>query len=205
MPAAVRTATAADLRVVIDLARRFSNQIGFIPETQLEEDIAAGSIIITLENDTPAGYMLARPGLATFRECRPIFQTAVYLDAQRRHHGLALLQDIETTTRHAGKHVLQCMCREELESNFFWKAAGFVPIGRRTAVNARKQPLILWRKALTHHGRTLIHALPQEYRPTRPGGRWTTADDPRRQPPIERFTAEEAASLFTRNGPISDP
>ena len=83
---------------------------------------------IAEENDDAAGYILSRPKLRWQPAMRSITQAAVAMDAQRRHHGLALLARIEQESRSAGLLAIQACCAVGLDSNDFWRAAGFLPI-----------------------------------------------------------------------------
>jgi N-acetylglutamate synthase-like GNAT family acetyltransferase len=153
----VRTASIEDLKFVIALQKKFSNQLGFVPRQGLEWYLQAGRVSFVFENDCPAGYILGRD---SFRWCiamRPITQAAIAFDAQRRRHGLALVAAEETAAREAGQVALQAMCRSDLEANDFWIAAGFEEIGRYNPKTARRKTMICWRKRL-------ITAVPTWYR-----------------------------------------
>ncbi len=71
------------------------------------------------------------------------------MDAQRRHHGLQLLADLEAKARTAGQLAIQANCAADLEATEFWKAAGFTAIAHLTPDNVRGRDVICWRKALT--------------------------------------------------------
>src|SRR5947209_1089728 len=91
IPKPVTAAALSDLPYVVHLQKRHSTAVGFLPRAALEEKIRLGRIWLATENDEPAGFLhhgsLARP------EVR-IFQAAVQYDAQRRHHGMALVNDL---------------------------------------------------------------------------------------------------------------
>jgi hypothetical protein len=80
---------------------------------------------------------------------RSITQAAVAMDAQRRHHGLALLSRIESESRAMGLLAIQACCAVGLESNEFWHTAGFRPIVHMRPRNIRGREIICWRKPLT--------------------------------------------------------
>jgi hypothetical protein len=100
------------------------------------------------ENDESAGYLLCRPVLAWQPLMGSIVQAAVCMDAQRRHHGLALLLQIEERARARGQLALQANCAVGVEANEFWQAAGFKPIAHLTPATVSQREIICWRKPL---------------------------------------------------------
>jgi N-acetylglutamate synthase-like GNAT family acetyltransferase len=148
-PDQIRTATAADLKFVDSLQKKFANCVGFLPKVAIENLLGQGHIRLAMENDDGAGYILSRPRLVWQPKMRSITQACVAMDAQRRHHGLALLATISDEARAAGLLAIQACCAVGLESNSFWKAAGFVPVCHMTPTNVRGREIICWRKPLT--------------------------------------------------------
>jgi undecaprenyl pyrophosphate synthase len=71
------------------------------------------------------------------------------MDAQRRHHGLALLLKIEEEARQRGQVAIQANCAIGVEANEFWAAAGFKPIAHLTPQTKSQREIICWRKPLT--------------------------------------------------------
>lgn len=145
----LRTATLNDLKFVDSLQKKFAGAVGFLPRVAMENLLEAGHIRLALENDDGAGYLLSRPRLRWQPLMRSITQTAVAMDAQRRHHGLALLKRIESEAVAGGILAIQACCAVGLESNSFWIAAGFIPIVHMTPQNVRGREIICWRKPLT--------------------------------------------------------
>lgn len=148
-PDQVIVATSRHQGMVMDLQRKFTNQLGFIPSAATLWYIESGNCGIALENGEPCGMLLGRPAFRYQPLLRPITQAAVYMDAQRRHHGLALLAALEGRALKAGQLALQCCCAEELAANEFWSIAGFVPIDLLLPDNARGRGIVVWRKQLT--------------------------------------------------------
>jgi N-acetylglutamate synthase-like GNAT family acetyltransferase len=146
----IRPATVADTRYLRHLQRKFSDALGFLPTAAIDWYAESGNVAIAEENGEPAGYLLGRPALNWQPLLRPIYQAAVAMDAQRRHHGLALLRTVEAAAEAAGQTGLQANCAAGLEANEFWHAAGFIPICYLTPLNCRTRPLICWRKPLTN-------------------------------------------------------
>jgi N-acetylglutamate synthase-like GNAT family acetyltransferase len=148
-PDQIRTATAADLKFVDSLQKKFANCVGFLPKIAIENLLNAGHIRLAMENDDGAGYILSRPRLVWQPRMRSITQACVAMDAQRRHHGLALLETISAEATADGLLALQACCAVGLESNSFWQAAGFIPIVHMVPENVRGREIICWRKPLT--------------------------------------------------------
>lgn len=145
----VRIATPADLQFVLALQRKHTNAVGHLPTAAIEWYIAHERCTLAIENAEPAGYVLGRAALRWCIALRPITQAAICFDAQRRHHGLALVAAETTAAGEAGQIAIQAMCREGLDANEFWAAAGFDKIGSYAPGNARAREVICWRKQLT--------------------------------------------------------
>lgn len=147
-PAPIRIATAADRAFVDHLQRKFARCVGFLPRPAIEWYLDQQYVTLAQENDEPAGYLLGRKLLHWQPLLRPITQACVAMDAQRRHHGLALLATVEAEARAAGQIGIQACCATGLEANDFWRAAGFKPIVHMTPSNVRGREIICWRKPL---------------------------------------------------------
>jgi N-acetylglutamate synthase-like GNAT family acetyltransferase len=157
---AITIAKARDLKFIVHLQQKFSNQLGFLPVQALIEYVDNGWVGVAHENGEPCGYVLGRPAYKYQPLLRPITQTAVAMDAQRRKHGLALLDRLHLRAIAAGQQAMQATCRADLEANDFWSAAGFEPICELTPDNARQQPLIVWRKLLARCKPDWFHTPP---------------------------------------------
>lgn len=144
-------ATLSDLRFIDSLQKKFGRSLGFLPTAALELNLEAGNVDLCLENGEPAGYLLCRPRLAWQPLLASIVQAAVCMDAQRRHHGLALLLQVEERALAAGQVALQANCAVGVEANEFWAAAGFKPIAHLTPATVSGREIICWRKPLTRN------------------------------------------------------
>jgi ribosomal protein S18 acetylase RimI-like enzyme len=141
-------ATVDDLRFIDSLQRKFGRSLGFLPTAALVANLEAGNVDLCLENDEAAGYLLCRPVLGWQPLMGSIVQAAVCMDAQRRHHGLALLLQVEERARARGQLALQANCAIGVEANEFWQAAGFKPIAHLTPATKSGREIICWRKPL---------------------------------------------------------
>lgn len=146
----IEVATLADYKFINSLALHFATSVGFLPRQAVEAYIQAGNVEVIYENGDPAGFLLGNPRYRWCPQMRPIIQAAISYDLHRQHLGLALVAHRQRQAIAAGQVALQCMCRAGLEANVFWKAAGFVEIGRLKPPVARKKEIICWRKFLTH-------------------------------------------------------
>lgn len=141
-------ATPAHLKFVDHLQHKFGKSLGFLPTAALVANLEAGNVTLTNENDAEAGYLLVRPRLAWAPGMASIVQAAVCMDAQRRHHGLALLLLIESEAKRRGQVALQANCAIGVEANEFWQAAGFKPVAHLTPSTKSGREIICWRKPL---------------------------------------------------------
>lgn len=156
----LRVATAADLRFVDSLQKKYARALGFLPKPALEWYLEHGRVELVTENSDPAGYVLGLGHYRWFPRMRPITQAAVCMDAQRRHLGLSLVAKVVADAQAAGQIAVQAMCAEGLDANEFWRAAGFVLIGHTRPGNQRGRDILCWRKFLTRRIPPLLSALP---------------------------------------------
>jgi ribosomal protein S18 acetylase RimI-like enzyme len=147
-PQRLSRATVSDLRFIDSLQKKFGRSLGFLPTEALTTNLEAGNVDLAMENEEPAGYLLCRPRLSWQPLLGSIVQAAVAMDAQRRHHGLALLLQVEQRARAAGQVALQANCAIGVEANEFWQAAGFKPIAHLTPATKSGREIICWRKPL---------------------------------------------------------
>lgn len=147
-------------KVVFELQRKFSNQLGFLPSKALDFYIESRNTGIAIENGEPCGYVLGRPAFRYNPLMRPITQAAVFMDAQRRHHGLALIEAICRRAHAAKQLVVQASCAIDIEAVDFWMAAGFMPIGQHKLDNKRKREILVLRRALTMNVPAWFHTMP---------------------------------------------
>jgi N-acetylglutamate synthase-like GNAT family acetyltransferase len=167
-------ASLSDLRFIDSLQKKFGRSLGFLPTEALEKNLEAGNVDLCLENGDPAGYLLCRPVLSWQPGLSSIVQAAVCMDAQRRHHGLALLLQVEERARARGQVAMQANCAVGVEANEFWAAAGFKPIAHCTPATKSQREIIVWRKPLTR-------SLPRWFMdlPAKMGGRSLTPNSTR--------------------------
>lgn len=153
-------ATSKDLKFIDSLQRKFGRSLGFLPTAALVANLEQSNVDLAMENEEPAGYLLCRPRLSWQPLLASIVQAAVAMDAQRRHHGLALLLQVEERARAAGQVGIQANCAVGVEANEFWAAAGFKPIAHLTPATKSGREIICWRKPLVRKLPGWFTALP---------------------------------------------
>lgn len=127
------------------LQRRYTNEIGYIGQEATRVRVEQQNVLISTENDEPAGMLLGKLIAPTMPGVTPIFQAAVCYDAQRRHHGEALVHALKRRSIAAGNTAIQLWCRTDLDANEFWRAQGGIACAARTGGKGRGLPHILWR------------------------------------------------------------
>lgn len=162
----IRLARPQDLKFLDHLQGKFSNALGFLPFAALEWYTLNRLVGIVSENGEPAGYVLGRERFRYNPELRPITQTAIAMDAQRRHLGMHLVNRVIRRAVDARQLAVQAVCAEDLEANSFWLALGFEKIGAHDAMNRRERKLLVWRKQTTSARPTWFETMP-----TNPGHR----------------------------------
>ena len=144
----VHTATAADLLLIRNLQNKHREELGWIPPAATQREIEWGHVLTGQINEDNVGFLLVQPTLGGQHTTAAIIQACVRMDARRRAVGLDLVKAVARKAAAAGSTILQCWCRQDLESNLFWDELGFQAISKRRGGQARGIPHILWRKPL---------------------------------------------------------
>lgn len=138
---AVYTATAADLNFVLDLQRRWSNALGFLPKCCHERYINAGQVLIVLDNGLRAGYLNYT---VTPRGLVRLPQVAVDASLLRSAIGSLLMRQITTAARRGHCEAIRLTSRSDLGCNLFWPTAGFFFSCLTRPNSTRGYPLLEW-------------------------------------------------------------
>ena len=137
----VRTSTIKDLLLIDKLQKDNSYAVGFIQKTVWEKYVFGGErnfvVFICMANNDAVGYVLITPGKGSYKYSK-IQQIAIRNDARRLHYGTALLDVCKQFCEKFHRVGFTLRCREDLESNNFWKALGFKKYG-------------LWEKGKINH------------------------------------------------------
>ena len=137
-----------DLPFILDLSRKHSEAVGWIPAEGMEQYMRWRLVTMAILNDQPAGYLLCKHDVKDLPSVTQVHQACVCYDVRLRKLGLSLVRKVELAAATAGNGVMQLWCAADLEANDFWKAAGFSAWALREGGEARGRPHIMWRKAV---------------------------------------------------------
>jgi hypothetical protein len=138
---------ADDLLYARSLMKQHTEQVGFLPDAALRWYADHGCVWAGTINNDPVGYLVAKP-LKSAPNVHAILQACIQMDARRMHSGLALVAHVCSLAQESGRDIVQCWCRDDIEANHFWKAAGFVEIMRKPGGERRGREVILYRRAV---------------------------------------------------------
>jgi ribosomal protein S18 acetylase RimI-like enzyme len=128
------------LDYVLDLRRKNSESLGFIPKPKMERYWELGQILVEEENGEPCGYLCFGNGRPTLK----IYQACVQYDARRREHGLRLVARVIREALRRGCDSISLSCADDLEANDFWSSAGFQWAGQDRGGTKRGRLLNRW-------------------------------------------------------------
>lgn len=132
------------LDYIVDLSRKNSEAIGFIPRPKLEKYIESSQVAVELENGDPCGFLVWGSGWPILR----IYQTCIQYDARKLEHGAALVAKIESVAAKRGCSAVSLWCASDLDANSFWSAMGYRMAGEKNGGSKRGRQLIRWQKLL---------------------------------------------------------
>lgn len=130
----------AAVKYADDLARKNSEALSFIPRPMIEAYARRGQLMLSLENDEPCGFLIHGENWPQIR----IYQACIQYDARRREHGMALVAALAAKARERGCHDIRLWCADDLDSNEFWRAAGFEYCAQRRGGRRRGRKHNLW-------------------------------------------------------------
>ena len=144
----VRFAELNDLPYVISLSKKESGSLGFIPKMAYESAITGiktgdrwsnvcnDKLFIIVCNGDLVGFCLCSFGLpqANMRIGK-IAQICIQTDARKLLRGKLLLDAVMEYGSKFFTFRWQCGCAEDLESNIFWNAMGWVNIADRQGIS----------------------------------------------------------------------
>lgn len=135
--------TNTRLKNVELLMRSNSNQIGFIPMSRIEEQEKRGFVFHQYDNGTWMGYLIVgniKAGATTH-----IWQECIDKTAMGYGSGTRLFFQLLERCKDNYVHQIVLRCREDLESNLFWKAMGFEFVKAINENNARRKLINIYR------------------------------------------------------------
>lgn len=143
-----RFAELKDLSYVLDLSKKESFSIGFIPKMAYESAITGIKtgdrwsiicndklFIIECNNDL-VGFCLASFGNSkSIIRTGKIAQICLQIDARMMQRGKLLLDTVIKYGKTINIDRWACGCAEDLESNLFWKTMGWIKIYERQGIS----------------------------------------------------------------------
>jgi GNAT superfamily N-acetyltransferase len=135
---------AMSVGYVVDLAKKHTDAIGFIPRPRLERYAECGQMALEYENGEPCGFLVWGNGWPVLK----IYQACIQYDARRLEHGAALVARVEREAVRRGCSAVSLWCASDLEANLFWDAVGYRAAATKQGGERRGRKLIRWVKAL---------------------------------------------------------
>jgi hypothetical protein len=127
-----------EVRYAIDLAKKMTSELGFIPKDVYSQALDEKRLFFQHENDDPCGFLLAGN---LHRGHIKIYQCAIQIDARRRANAAQMVARMKEHAQQKGANTLTLRCADDLDSNLFWKAQGFVLVNCIDTLNARKRKI----------------------------------------------------------------
>lgn len=123
-------------KYTVDLHRRNSEQLGFIPQSRVQEYADIGRIIPEYENGELCGYLIWGIGWPWFR----VYQACVEYELRYLAHGRSLVKEAVRIASQYRCKAIVLRCRETNKATKFWLTLGFslvntVPSGTRRGKN----------------------------------------------------------------------
>jgi GNAT superfamily N-acetyltransferase len=150
----IRSAMPRDLGFLVNLLKRNSGALGFLPRAAILEKVLKRHVRLAVLDGMPAGYLIH--GSLAREEVR-VFQAAVRGDARRRHLGRALVEDLVRRATLAGARAISLRCLDDLNANAFWQSSGFRLAGKEPG---RTGTLNIWGIRLRPSERCQAEQLP---------------------------------------------
>lgn len=141
----IRPARSTDLAYLVQLQKRWSNAVGFLPRVAFIRYIDEHKILLVSENGQPAGYLtwsIRRDGMLH------IPQVAIEPELLRTTLGTRLIHRIEKAATAGSCSVVRLRSRSDLSANSFWPTVGFSLTATIARPTARGLPLLEWTKCL---------------------------------------------------------
>jgi len=144
----IRFAELADVPYIVDLSKRESSSLGFIPKMAYTaaitgiktgkrwSNICNDRMWVCVNNGDLLGFCLASFGNPNSKDRRgKIAQICLQNDARKLTRGKLLLCEVVGYAAGIGCHNMGCGCADDLESNIFWKAMDWGKVGQRKGIS----------------------------------------------------------------------
>ena len=109
------------LDFIVDLHKRNSASLGFIPKPAMKKFVEDGQVFLKDEGGLYAGYFIIG---STNRNNLKIYQACVEEDLRKLQYGKELFKEVIEHGLTYNCESITLRCRENLNSNIFWKALG---------------------------------------------------------------------------------
>lgn len=141
----IRPAVPIDIRYLVHLQAKWTNNLGFLPRCALERYIDNRQVLTVLENNEPAGYLIW-----TFRKdgIVRIPQVAIDPELLRTTLGTKVMNHIRRAAVAGHCSIIRLKSRSDLKANQFWPGLGFRVTGVIARPSTRGLPLIEWTNEL---------------------------------------------------------
>lgn len=147
--AIIEKATLEDLLYIIELSKKESHCLGFIPKQAYEAAITGNKpgkrwsnvcndkLWVAKENGDHVGFLLGSFGVGTKPSSRTakVAQICLQEDARKLERGRQLLDAFTDQGKKEGAMIFGCGCADDLESNLFWQAMGWNLEGQRFGIS----------------------------------------------------------------------
>ena len=144
----VEFAKTEDIPYIVNLSKKESKALGFIPKMAYESAITGiktgkrwsnvcnDKLFVIKCNNDLVGFCLCSFGLIQQNmRIGKIAQICIQTDARKLLRGKLLLDKVIEEGEKQFTFRWQCGCADDLESNVFWKAMGWINIGDRQGIS----------------------------------------------------------------------
>lgn len=132
----VRCAEEKDWLYIDGLRKKEGQALGFIPRdvyTSVLERRRVHNrdrwkyqeVLVTTDNGDLTGFSMT----SYFSDMANVFQIVVQQDARRWHRALLMIDQIDAKARGLKRRGITCRVAMDLDSNVFWRAIGYSPVG----------------------------------------------------------------------------
>ena len=144
----IRFAKISDLSYIIDLSKKESMSIGFIPKMAYESaitgikkgdrwsDVCNDKLFVIECNNQLVGFCLASFGrIGGIGKLGKIAQICLQTDARLIQRGRVLLDKVVEYGKTVGTFRWSCGCADDLPSNIFWQSMGWIKLTERFGIS----------------------------------------------------------------------
>lgn len=144
----IRFAKLSDITYIIDLSKKESMSLGFIPKMAYESaitgikkgdrwsDVCNDKLFVIECNNQLVGFCLASFGrIGGVGKLGKIAQICLQTDARLMQRGKLLLDNVIEYGKTVGTFRWSCGCADDLPSNLFWQTMGWIKLTERFGIS----------------------------------------------------------------------